>query len=88
MWLAAGKLDEAEAALDRADRAIATYGQRYAESLLLLIRARVLQARGEPVAAVRAVAERAHALSVEREAHLFARRAEELMAELADSTSH
>ncbi|MFB7294204.1 transcriptional regulator, partial [Actinacidiphila glaucinigra] len=87
MWLAAGKLDEADAALDRADSAIETYGQRYAESLLLLFRARVLQARGEPVATVRAVAERAHMLSVEREAHLFARRAEELMAELADGTS-
>ncbi|MFJ8105875.1 ATP-binding protein [Streptomyces sp. NPDC096132] len=86
MWLAAGKLDEADAALDRADSAIETYGQRYAESLLLLLRARVLQARGEPVATLRAVAERAHALSVEREAHLFARRAEQLMAELADST--
>ncbi|MFE2216655.1 AAA family ATPase [Streptomyces canus] len=87
MWLAAGKLDEADAALDRANSAVAAYGQRYAESLLLLIRARVLQARGEPVAVVRAVAERAHALSVEREAHLFARRAEELMAELADGAS-
>ncbi|MEU6201419.1 BTAD domain-containing putative transcriptional regulator [Streptomyces sp. NPDC047061] len=87
MWLAAGKLDEADAALDRADAAIETYGQRYAESLLLLLRARVLQARGEPVATVRAVAERAHALSVEREAHLFAHRAEELLAELADNTS-
>ncbi|MEU6147698.1 AAA family ATPase [Streptomyces sp. NPDC047081] len=87
MWLAAGKLDEADAALDGADSAIATYGQCYAESLLLLIRARVLRARGEPVAVVRAFAERAHALSVEREAHLFARRAEELMAELAHGTS-
>ncbi|MFK0106137.1 ATP-binding protein [Streptomyces sp. NPDC091217] len=86
MWLAAGKLDEADAALDRADWAIETYGQRYAESLLLLLRARVRQARGEPAAPLRAVAERAHALSVEREAHLFARYAEELLAELADST--
>ncbi|MGW1621178.1 hypothetical protein [Streptomyces sp. NPDC002172] len=87
MWLAAGKLDEADAALDRADSAVETYGQRYAESLLLLLRARVLRARGEPVAPLRAVAERAHELSVEREAHLFARRAEELMAELADGAS-
>ncbi|MEU3985655.1 AAA family ATPase [Streptomyces sp. NPDC026672] len=86
MWLAAGKLDEAVAALDRADSAINRYGQRYSEGLLLLLRARVLQARGEPVATVRAVAERAHALSVEREAHLFVRRAEELMAGPADTT--
>lgn len=81
MWPAAGKLDEADAALGRADSAIDTYGQRYAESLLLLLRTRVLRARGEPVAPLRAVAERAHALSVERDAHLVARRAEELMAE-------
>ncbi|MFI1030183.1 ATP-binding protein [Streptomyces sp. NPDC020951] len=87
MWLVAGKLDEAVAALDRAESAIDRYGQRYAESLLLLLRARVLQARGEPVTTLRAVAERAHALSVEREAHLFARRAEQLLAELADSAS-
>ncbi|MEU6379169.1 AAA family ATPase [Streptomyces sp. NPDC046909] len=85
MWLAAGKLDEALVALDRADAAIDRYGQRYAESLVLLLRARVLRARGEPVAVVRAVAERAYALSVEREAHLFARRAEELLAGLADT---
>ncbi|KUN24712.1 transcriptional regulator [Streptomyces antibioticus] len=87
MWLAAGKLDEALVALDRADSAIDRYGQRSAEGLLLLLRARVLRARGEPVAVVRAVAERAYALSVEREAHLFARRAEALMAELSRSTS-
>ncbi|MEU6341989.1 hypothetical protein ABZ883_13730 [Streptomyces sp. NPDC046977] len=86
MWLAAGKLDEADAALDRADSAVETYGQRSVESLLLLLRARVSRARGEPVASSRALAERAHALSVEREAHLFARRAEELLAELADGT--
>ncbi|WP_208780674.1 hypothetical protein [Streptomyces griseorubiginosus] len=42
-------------------------------------------ARGAPVAAVRAAAERARALSAEREAHLFARRAEELLAGLADT---
>lgn len=83
MWLAAGKPDRAAAALDLADSALDTYGQRYAEGLLLLIRARVLQARGEPVAAVRVVAERARVLSVEREAHLFARRAEALLASLA-----
>ncbi|MDH6440285.1 hypothetical protein M2158_008826 [Streptomyces sp. SAI-144] len=87
MWLAAGKPDEADAALDRADSAIDTYGQRYAERLVLLLRVRVLQARGEPVAALRAVAERAYALSVEREAHLFARRAEQLLVQLADSAS-
>ncbi|GII59764.1 hypothetical protein Pth03_81530 [Planotetraspora thailandica] len=85
MWLAAGKLDEAAAALDQADLFLDMYGQRYAEGLVLLLRARLMQARGEPVAAVRAAAERARALSTEREAHLFARRAEELLAGLAEA---
>ncbi|BCB92002.1 BTAD domain-containing putative transcriptional regulator [Phytohabitans suffuscus] len=80
MWLVAGKLDEAAAALDRADSFLDSCGQRYPEGLLLLLRARLAEARGEPVAAVRAAAERAWALSTEREAHLFARRAEELLA--------
>ena len=50
--------DDAAAALDRADFYLETYGQRYPEGLLLLLRARLLQARGEPVARVRAAAER------------------------------
>ncbi|MEJ3746393.1 BTAD domain-containing putative transcriptional regulator [Actinomycetes bacterium KLBMP 9797] len=85
MWLAAGKVDEAAAALDRADSLLDTYGERYPEGLLLLLRARLMRARGEPLADVRAAAERARALSVEREAHLFARRAEELLAGLAEA---
>ena len=79
MQLAAGSTDEAAVALDRADFYLDTYGQRYPEGLLLLLRARLLQARGEPAAVVRAAAERARALSTEREAHLFARRAEEFL---------
>ena len=51
------------------------------EGLLILLRARVQQARGEPVATVRATVERARRLSVEREAHLFAQRAELLLTE-------
>ncbi|WP_020572321.1 AAA family ATPase [Parafrankia discariae] len=82
MWLAAGRPAEAAAALDRADSVLDTYGQRYPEGLVLLLRARLAQARGEPAAAVRAAAERARALSTEREAHLFAHRAEELLAGL------
>ncbi len=74
----------AAAALDLADRCLDTYGQRYPEGLLLLLRARLQQALGEPVAVVRATAERARALSAEREAHLFARRAEMFLAELED----
>jgi DNA-binding SARP family transcriptional activator len=82
MWLAAGKPDEAGTALDRAERALEAYGQRYAEGLVLLLRARQLHARGEPAAVVRAAAEQAHARSVERGAHLFARRVEAFLAEL------
>ncbi|MEX5635629.1 ATP-binding protein [Parafrankia sp. FMc2] len=84
MWLAAGMPAEAAAALDRADSSLDTYGQRYPEGLILLLRARLMAARREPAAAVRAAAERARALSLEREAHLFAHRAEKLLAGLAD----
>ncbi|MGW5064504.1 transcriptional regulator, partial [Streptomyces sp. NPDC004096] len=54
MWLAAGLPDRADDALDRADQAMWDYGQRYAEGLLLLLKARLLQARGAPLTAVRA----------------------------------
>ena len=81
MWLAAGRLDEAGAALDRADSFVADYGERYAEGLLILLRARLMRAQGEPAADVRAMAERARSLSTERGAYLFARRAEELLSD-------
>lgn len=82
MWLAVGATDEAAAALDRADLFLDTRGQRYPEGLILLLRARLLQARGEPIAVVRAAAEKARKLSTERGAHLFARRAETFLAEI------
>jgi DNA-binding SARP family transcriptional activator len=82
MWLAAGRPDEAATALDRADRALEAHGQRYAEGLIRLLRARLLHARGEPVDVVRAAAEEARAWSAERETHLFARRAERFLADL------
>ena len=82
MHLVAGSVDEAAAALDRADFYLNAYGQRYPEGLLLLLRARLLQARGEPIAVVRAAAEVARTLSVDREARLFADRAERFLAEL------
>lgn len=82
MWLAAGRTDSAATALDRADQAVDTYGERYAQGLLLLLRARLLAARGAPADEVRAAAERARALSADRGAHLFARRAEELISGL------
>ncbi|WP_243407433.1 BTAD domain-containing putative transcriptional regulator [Frankia canadensis] len=82
MWLAAGRPDDAGAALDRAGQALDTHGQRYAEGLVLLLRARLLHARGEPVGVVRAAAEKARERSVQRESYLFARRAESFLAEL------
>ncbi|GIG92308.1 hypothetical protein Pen02_72440 [Plantactinospora endophytica] len=82
MWLAAGRPVEAGAALDRADRALEAHGQRYAEGLVRLLRARLLHARGEPVDVVRAAAEAARVWSAGHESHLFARRAEEFVASL------
>ncbi|MET8145621.1 hypothetical protein ABZU32_35420 [Sphaerisporangium sp. NPDC005288] len=84
MWLVAGALDKAAAALDQADACLDLYDQRYGEGLLLLLRARLLHARGESVAEVRAVADRARTVSAERGTHLFARRAEEFLATLDD----
>jgi DNA-binding SARP family transcriptional activator len=80
--LAAGQPDRAAEALDRADRAMDDFGQRYPEGLVLLVRARLLQARGEPAAVVRAAAEHARAVSVAGEAHLYADRAAQLLREL------
>ncbi|WP_245673765.1 BTAD domain-containing putative transcriptional regulator [Actinoplanes rectilineatus] len=82
MLMAAGDLDAAAEALDRADQFLDTHGQRYAEGLILLLRARLSHARGAPADVVRAAAERARALAVEREAHLFATRADEFLAAL------
>ncbi|WP_327000977.1 AAA family ATPase [Dactylosporangium sp. NBC_01737] len=82
MWLAAGRPDAARTALDRADRALEAHGQRYAEGLIRLLRARVLHAGGAPVGVVRAAAEEARAWSAERATHLFARRAEAFLASL------
>ncbi|MBO2447918.1 hypothetical protein J4573_12510 [Actinomadura barringtoniae] len=59
MWLAAGSPERAGNALDQANRALEAHGQRYAEGLVMLMRARLLQARGEPVHVVRAAAEAA-----------------------------
>ncbi|MFI5953762.1 ATP-binding protein [Cryptosporangium sp. NPDC051539] len=79
MWLAAGRTDEAAGALDRAGQLLDTHGQRYAEGHVLVQRVRVMQARGEPAALVRAAAERARALSAARGAHLFSGRAEQIL---------
>ncbi|WP_326626784.1 AAA family ATPase [Nonomuraea fuscirosea] len=87
MLLSARMPDEAAAALDRADRYLADHGQRYAEGLLLLLRARQLWAHGEPAPVVREIGARAVALSGERGAHLFARRAGKFLAEIAHTTN-
>lgn len=82
MRLGFGALDDAAAALDQADYCLTSYGQRQTEGLILLLRAQLLRARGRPIAEIRAVAERARALSTEREVHLFAQRAAQFLSEL------
>ncbi|SNY25937.1 ATP-binding protein [Paractinoplanes atraurantiacus] len=82
LLMAGGQVEKAAGALDRAERAVKTYGERHSEGMILLLRARLLHVRGEPAAVVRAAAERARDLSAEREAHLFAQRAESLLTEI------
>jgi DNA-binding SARP family transcriptional activator len=86
MWLAAGRPELAAAALGRAEKFLNVTGQRYAEGLLLLLRARLRLAVGEPAAAVRAASEQARTLSLERGAHLFVQRVDAFLAGLADQT--
>lgn len=83
MHLVTGSIDAAAQALDRADFYLETYGQRYPEGLLLLLRARLLHARGEPLGVVRAAAENARRISIDHEARLFARRADQFLTALA-----
>jgi ATP/maltotriose-dependent transcriptional regulator MalT len=80
MLLAAGDVDRAEVVLSRAEWFLGAHGQWYAEGLLLLLRARLLLRRGEPAPVVRTATEKARAVSAERGAHLFARRAEDFLA--------
>ncbi|GAA2216044.1 hypothetical protein GCM10009850_115130 [Nonomuraea monospora] len=82
VWLAASQPQQAAAALDRADHCVRTYGQRSSEGLILLLRARLLQAQGVPRASVRAAAQKARRWSAEHEAHLFVQRADTFMARL------
>lgn len=79
MHVAAGSLVEAETSLDRAEFYQNAFGQRSSEGLILLLRARLLRERRETEPAVRAAADAARGLSIERGARLFARRAEELV---------
>ncbi|MFY1585873.1 ATP-binding protein [Micromonospora sp. WMMD734] len=82
MLLAGGAVDAAATALDQADHYLESCGQRHPEGLLLLLRARLLRARGEPVEVVRVAAEKARTVSAARGAFLHTRRAERLLAEL------
>jgi DNA-binding SARP family transcriptional activator len=82
MWLVAGQVPRAAAALDRADHYLRRYGQRYAEGLLLLLRARLLRAQGQPDAIVRAAAQKARKVATEQEAHLFVQRTDAFLAQL------
>jgi DNA-binding SARP family transcriptional activator len=84
MFLAAGMLADAAAALDQAEMLRESRGERQTEGLSLLLRGRLLEAQGEHAAAVK-VAERARCLSAARGAHLFAGRAEKLLQELTGS---
>lgn len=79
MHLVTGAWELAATALQRADEALERHGQRYSEGLILLMRARLLLAQNQPVAAVAAAAEAAREHSVVHEAHLFAQRAEDFL---------
>jgi ATP/maltotriose-dependent transcriptional regulator MalT len=82
MFLAAGMPEKAGIALDGADRFADAHGERFAECLRLLLRARVLHAQGEPVAVVRAAAAKAKTVSAERRIYVVARRADDLMSQI------
>ncbi|WP_218855022.1 BTAD domain-containing putative transcriptional regulator [Paractinoplanes atraurantiacus] len=84
MWLAAAEPERAGAALELADHYLEAHGHRYAEGLILLLRARVLLARGAPAEQVRAAAVTARDRSAQQEAYQFARRAKAFLAELGD----
>ena len=80
--LAAGRIDEADEALVAAAQSIVLHGQNYAEPLILLLRAQVHHARGGTPPEVRTLIGRARAMACEREAFLYARRADEFEATL------
>ncbi|MFE1521251.1 BTAD domain-containing putative transcriptional regulator [[Kitasatospora] papulosa] len=81
MRMAAGALDEAAEALRRADECLERYGQRQAEGLILLLRAKLQHARGKTQSAVE-LAEQARTLSLSRGAYIFAHQAELFLADI------
>jgi DNA-binding SARP family transcriptional activator len=78
MFLAAGRPDQADAALDQADHLADLHDEPFAEPLRLLVRAKVMKARGEPADAVLAAVRKAKDISIARGAHVIGRRADEL----------
>ncbi|GAA1132519.1 hypothetical protein GCM10009630_33140 [Kribbella jejuensis] len=82
MRLAAGTPDAAAVALDQADGFRDRYGQRSADGLLLLVRARLAKVVGDPVTAVR-LAGQARFVAGRQEAYLFVQRAELLLGDLS-----
>ena len=79
MFLAGGMPDEAGAALDQADRLADLHNEQFAESLRLLVRAKVLHGLGEPVDVVLSAAGKAKTFSTAHGAFVIGRRAGELM---------
>ena len=61
--VAGDQASAAMAALDEAEQVIEAHGERYAECLVLLVRARAMALRGDSESSVRAVAERGLALA-------------------------
>ncbi|MET8945642.1 BTAD domain-containing putative transcriptional regulator [Streptomyces sp. NPDC004542] len=79
MHIAAGSPDKAGAALDRADEYLERYGQRPTEALIILVRAQLHFADGDTRGAA-SLADRARTVALRQGAHLFAQRADRLLA--------
>ena len=84
MYLAGGNLTDAATSLDRAANLLDTYGQRYPEGFVLLLRARLMQAGDASTDEVRAALERARDVSSKFEAYLFSQQADRLLEDLLD----
>jgi DNA-binding SARP family transcriptional activator len=79
MFVAAGMPGRAGAALDHADRLARLHDEPSAEPLRLLVRAKVVRARGEPDDVVLAAVERAKAAATASGTYIVGRRADELL---------
>lgn len=72
MKLVSGDLHGAQTTLDFAFECLETYDQRYAEGMLVQMRARIMRASGAHSQAIRSVTEQARSISELRGSHLFA----------------